>query len=167
MSAKQRGDRFLCGLANGAEIVWHLPCYASYTSARNIRSAVNLLQSKIFGIGSASSKGNEGCRLSRSPTHVIDWSKCLFCQKKSKDPINVRTFVASENIRKAVEAQGDESMRYVLRGISYDLIASEAKYHKNCYSLYVLKKDPKAEECNSLHEVSFLELVVKITTGIR
>ena len=75
--------------------------------------------------------------------------------KKSKDLTNVCTFQASENIRKAAEAQGDESMLHVLRNISYDLIASEAKYHKNCHSLYILKKDPKAEECNSLHEVSF------------
>ena len=83
----------------------------------------------------------------------------MFCKKrtykKSKDLTNVCTFQASENIRKAAEAQGDESMLHVLRNISYDLIASEAKYHKNCYSLYILKKDPKAEECNSLHEVSF------------
>lgn len=63
-SAKQRGDGVLCGLANGAEIVWHLPCYASYTSARNIRSAVNSLQSQISDIESDCSKENEGCRLS-------------------------------------------------------------------------------------------------------
>ena len=95
----------------------------------------------------------------------------MFCKKrtykKSKDLTNVCTFQASENIRKAAEAQGDESMLHVLRNISYDLIASEAKYHKNCYSLYILKKDPKAEECNSLHEVSFEELVAEITKGIR
>ena len=170
-SAKQRGDGVLCGLANGAEIVWHLPCYASYTSARNIRSAVNSLQSQIPDIESDCSKGNEGCRLSRSATDVIHWSKCLFCKKrtykKSKDLINVCTFEAFENIRKAAEAQGDESMLHVLRSISYDLTASEAKYRKNCYSLYILKKDPKAEECNSLHEVSFEELVAEITKGIR
>ena len=58
-------------------------------------------------------------------------------------------------------------MLHVLRSISYDLTASEAKYHRNCYSLYILKKDPKAEECNSLHEVSFQELVAEITRGIR
>ena len=95
----------------------------------------------------------------------------MFCKKrtykKSKDLTNVSTFQASENIRKAAEAQGDESMLHVLRSISYDLIASEAKYHKNCYSLYIFKKDPKAEECNSLHEVSFQELVAEITRGIR
>ena len=95
----------------------------------------------------------------------------MFCKKrtykKSKDLTNVCTFQASENIRRAAEAQGDESMLHVLRRISYDLTASEAKYRKNCYSLYILKKDPKAEKCNSLHEVSFQELVAEITKGIR
>ena len=95
----------------------------------------------------------------------------IFCQKrtylKSKDLINVCTFEPSENIRKAAEAQGDESMLHVLRNISHDFIASESKCHNSCYSLYILKKDPKAEECNSLREVSFQELVAEITRGIR
>ena len=168
---QQSNEETLCGLSNSARVVWHLPCYASYTSARNTRSAVNWLQIQISGIKSDCSKGNEGCRLSRSATDVIHWSKCLFCKKrtylKSKDLINVCTFKPSENIRKAAEAQGDESMLHLLRSISHDLIASEAKCHQNCYSLYILKKDPKAEECNSLREVSFQELVAEITRGIR
>ena len=86
---------------------------------------------------------------------------------KSKDRIKVCTFEPSKNIRKAAEAQGDESMLHVLRSISHDLIASQAKCHNNCYSLYILKKDLKAEECNSLGEVSFQELVAEITRGIR
>ena len=57
-------------------------------------------------------------------------------------------------------------MLHVPRSISHDLIASEAKCHNNCYSLYILKKDPKAEECNSLREVSFQELVAEITRVI-
>ena len=165
---QQSIEEILCGLTNGARVVWHLPCY---TSARNTRSAVISLQSQISDIESDCSKGNEGCRLSRSGTDVIHWSKCLFCKKrthlKSKDPINVCTFKPSENIRKAAEAQGDESMLHVLRSISHGLIASEAKCHNNCYSLYILKKDPKAEECNFLREVSFQELVAEIFRGIR
>ena len=58
-------------------------------------------------------------------------------------------------------------MLHVLRNISHDFIASESKCHNSCYSLYILKKDPKAEECNSLREVSFQELVAEITRGIR
>ena len=152
-------------------VLGHLPCYASYTSARNTRSAVNSLETKISNIESDCSKGNEGCRLSRSATDVIDWSKCLFSKErtylKSKDRIKVCTFEPSENIRKAAEAQGDASMLHVLRTISHDLITSEAKCHNNCYSLYIFKKDLKAEECNSLGEVSFQELVAEITRGIR
>ena len=47
---------------------------------------------------------------------------------------------------------------HILRGINGDLIATEAKFHKNCFWVYVLKKDPdyeasfqgKAYEMNSL-----------------
>ena len=170
-SLRQQREEILCGLANSASVVCHLPCYASYTSSRNTRSAVNSLQTQISDIGSDCSKGNEVCRLSRSATDVIDWSKCLFYKKrtylKSKDLIKVCILEPSENIRKAAEAQGDESMLHVLRSISHDLIASEAKCHNNCYYLYILKKDPKAEECNSLREVSFQELKAEITRGIR
>ena len=132
---QQSNDEIMCGLANSARVVWNLPCYASYTSprTRNTRSAVNSLQTQISDIESDCSKGNEGCRLSRSATDVIDWLKCLLCKKrtylKSKDLINVCTFKPSENIRKAAEAQGDESMLHLLRSISRDLLASEAKCH--------------------------------------
>ena len=168
---QQSNEEILCGLAKSAGVVWHLPCYASYTSARNTWSAVYSLQSQISDIESDCSKGKEGCRPSRSAIDVTDMSKCLFCIKrtylKSKDLVNVCTMKPSENIRKAAETQEDLSMLHVLRSISHDLIASEAKCHSNCYSLYILKKDPKAEECISLREVSFQELVAKITRGIR
>ena len=103
---QQSNEEILCGLTNSARVVWHLPCY---TIQRNTRSAVNSLQSQISDIESDCSKGDEGCRLSRSAKDVIHWSKRLFCKKrtylKSKDLINVCTFEPSENIRKAAEAQ--------------------------------------------------------------
>ena len=138
---QQSNEEIQCGLANSARAVWHLPCYASYTSSRNTLSAVNSLQTQISDIESDCSKGNECCRLYRSATDVTEWSKCLFCKKKTylkwKDLINVCTFKPSENIRKAAEAQGDECMLHLLRSNSHDLIAKEAKCHKNCYSLKV------------------------------
>ena len=60
---QQSNEEILCGLENSARVVWHLPCYASYTSARNTRSAIKSLQTQISDIESDCSKGNEGCRL--------------------------------------------------------------------------------------------------------
>ena len=130
----------MCGLTNSARIVWHLPCY---TGVRNTRSAVNSLQYQISDRVIVV-KEKRAVDFFWSATDVIDWSKCLFSKKrtylKSKDLINVCTFEPSENIRKAADAQGDESMLHVLRSIGHDLIAAEAKCHNNCYSLYILKK---------------------------
>lgn len=57
-------------------------------------------------------------------------------------------------------------MLYVFRSISYDFIVLEVKYCKNCYFLYILKKDFKVEECNFFYEVFFQEFVVEIIRGI-
>jgi len=45
--------------------------------------------------------------------------------------INVSTFEACQSIKKAAINNGDEDMMRLLIGIKDDLIAAEAKYHKN------------------------------------
>ena len=45
-----------------------------------------------------------------------------------------------DSIKKAAEHQGDEDMLHMLRSVNDDLVASDAKYNKNCFSLYVAKK---------------------------
>ena len=69
-------------------------------------------------------------------------------------------------LKKAAEGRRDEAMLHILRGVNGDLIAAEAKYHKNCFSLYVLK-DHKIKNKESDYEASFQEFATDITRGIR
>lgn len=65
-------------------------------------------------------------------------------------------------------------MLHVLRSINDDLIAAEAKYHKNCYSLYTAVSSKKAtkesNKCASKaeteHEKSFRQLIDELKPGI-
>ena len=53
-------------------------------------------------------------------------------------------------------------MLHILNGVNGDLIAAEAKYHKNCFATYVSKKTtlslPKGEALDSPHERSWKAL---------
>ena len=104
----------------------------------------------------------------------VDWSRCFICKnkthKKSKDLINLCTFEACESIRIAAERKGDSSMLHILNGVNGDLIAAEAKYHKNCFATYVSKKTtlslPKGEALDSPHERAFQDLAFDLAAGI-
>ena len=61
--------------------------------------------------------------------------------KKVKELINVCTFEASASIKKGAEIKGDEDMLHTLRSVNDDLIAAGARYHENCFALYVSKID--------------------------
>lgn len=90
--------------------------------------------------------------------------------KKSRDLINLCTFEACESIQIAAERKGDSSMLHILNGVNGDLIAAEAKYHKNCFATYVSKKTtlslPKGEALDSPHERAFQDLVFDLAAGI-
>ena len=61
-------------------------------------------------------------------------------------------------------------MLHILNGVNGDLIAAEAKYHKNCFATYVGKKSSlclaKGEAVDSPHEQAFQELVIDLAVGI-
>ena len=82
---------------------------------------------------------------------------------------NVSTFEASESIKNAADAKGDESMLHCLLSVNNDLIAAKAKYHKNCFSSYVSKSNLKHQGFGdnvSAHDAAFKDLVRSITPGI-
>ena len=62
----------------------------------------------------------------------------MFCKKathkKERAMQNVSMFEAVNNIRQCAEAKGDQDMLCVLLGVSHDLVAVEAKYHKTCFA---------------------------------
>ena len=87
-------------------------------------------------------------RSSRSRVVPVDWSLCLFCQKKKhkncRELLHVRSFDACQSIRHAAEIRNDEPMLLKIHGI--DVIAAEAKYHKACRSKYVSKSNLQYQE---------------------
>lgn len=151
---------------------WHSNCYASYTSEQNIRYTT-----RSDPLKQASHQDEHGAvpsRAFRSGMAPVDWSKCLICKnktyKKSRDLTNVCTFEACQSIQLAAERKGDSSMLHILNGVNGDLIAMEAKYHKNCFATYVSKKSTlglaKGEAVDSPHERAFRELVIDLNVGI-
>ena len=85
-SAKQRRDEVLCDIVNSASdtgVLWHSLCYASYTSAENIRHVIKSFKSKDANTEDDDDKGNEIGIFSRSIAEVLDWSKCMFCKNKT------------------------------------------------------------------------------------
>ena len=89
--------------------------------------------------------------------------------KKVTELINVSTFTACQTIKRAATIQGDEAMGHLLLEVNDDLIAAEAKYHKNCCSLYTAKKvrDDKGQSSNeSHHENTFKQLVEELRPGL-
>ena len=135
---------------------WHSNCYASYTSEQNIRYTT-----RSDPLKQASRQDEYGAvpsRVFRSGMTTVDWSKCFICKnktyKKSRD-LNVCTFEACRSIQLAAERKGDSSMLHILNGVNGDLIAMEAKYHKNSFATYVSKKSTlglaKGEAVDSPH----------------
>ena len=173
-AAKRRRDEVYSRLSGEVDdlakrdVYWHSSCYSSYTSEQNIRyatAAQHHTDEEVSG-----SKGKEvQSRTSRSSVNPTDWSKCLFCRNKTHKKVaamyNVCTFEASERIRKAAEVKGDERMLHCLLSVNNDLIAAEAKYHKDCLSSYVSKSNLKHQGFDdgvSVHEAAFKELAQSI-----
>lgn len=105
----------------------------------------------------------------------MDWTKCLFCKKlshkKVKYLINVSTFEVCNTIYSAADSIGDDDMLLILNGVSNDLVAAEAKYHKACLASYVSQKNVnvkafKEAKQEDVFAASFHELVVAIQPGI-
>lgn len=113
----------------------------------------------------------------KNPT---DWSKCFICKKRThkkvrkrthkkvRELIKLSTFEACDSIKKAAEHQGDEEMLHILGNVNDDLVAANAKYHKNCFCLYVTKKRKSlGTDKHSQYEAAFQELAEDLTPGIK
>ena len=83
---------------------------------------------------------------------------------------NVSTFEACKSILHAAEKFVDENMLRVLLSVNSDLIAAEAKYHKNCLASYISKSNLKhrvlSETNEDASDTVFKELAEEIKEGI-
>ena len=160
------------------QVLWHGKCYQSYTSKRNLLFVRFTSSTSTQGLHTmVDCEGDtdvSASRSSRSRVVPLDWSLCLFCQKKKhkscRELLNVRSFDACQSIRHAAEIRNDENMLLKIHGI--DLIAAEAKYHKVCRSKYVSKSNiqyQERKEDNSegdLYTKAFEKMVVDIQSDI-
>ena len=95
--------------------------------------------------------------------------------KKVTEMVCVSTFEACQSVKKAATIKGDEDMLHVLRGVNNDLIAAEAKYHKNCYALYLMnsKKMVLSSEADDVSrsetfgDKAFRQLIKELRPGIK
>ena len=157
------------------EVLWHASCCATYKSVQNIKYASSKA-TKVVEADSENMSTEPSPTVSRSSVAPHDWSKCMFCKKithkKEKALQNVSTFEAANNITQCAEAKGDEYMLRLLLGVSYDLVAAEAKYHKACFASYASKSNLKSkafkEEAGkeSAYDKAFLEMASDITEGL-
>ncbi|CAH3155351.1 unnamed protein product, partial [Pocillopora meandrina] len=97
-------------------------------------------------------------RTSRSTYESVDWSICIFCQKKKykgvKELISVASFDSCQAIVDAAIACDDQRLLLNIKGV--DLIAKEAKYHGKCRSKYVRRAEENFEcrdDCTTTQNV--------------
>lgn len=161
------------------DIVWHAQCFSSYTSQQNLRYASGTANTEQNEEEIAKSRQAVG-KVTRSTSSFdgIDWSKCFICKKKTykkvTELVNISTFEACQSTAKAASIKNDEHMLHILRSVNHDLIATEAKYHKNCYALYVAASSKKAiketrEDAGkdeTEHEKAFRQLLDELKPGL-
>ena len=112
-------------------VKWHKSCYASYTSVRNLCRTE-------CGITNEDMPGPLSFPQTRKSHTLTNWLLCVFCQqakcKWERETSQVLTTQVYDTLMKAAQHRKDEMM--LQRIFGEDLIALEAKYHRNCYKKY-------------------------------
>ena len=122
---------------------YHRKCYQNYTNCRN-------LSFRLLGEDGPSkevSDEDSGVR-TRTSTKAFDSSKCIFCDlvKKKGDAclVNVCSSDVQHTIFDIVSKINDYDLS--TKVLHQDLIAVEAKYHRNCLSVYKRRADRTKKE---------------------
>ena len=127
----------ICGFSD-ISVRYHRKCYQNYTNSRN-------LSFRVFGEDDSSphvSAEESGVR-TRTSTISFDSSKCIFCDciKKKGDAclVNVCSSEVQQTICDIVSKINDYALS--TKVLHQDLTAIEAKYHRNCLSVYKRRAD--------------------------
>ena len=148
-------------------VKYHRICYQNYTSKNNqsYRQNIDLNQSDSTDTHDY---------LTRSGAVPMDASKCLFCSclKKRSDHnlVQISTFHIQDTIRNAAKELEDQNL--LAKVLGNDLIAREAKYHKNCLAEILTKAErkatkPEAAETETLFDKGFKSLISEIEDDLR
>ena len=76
------------------------------------------------------------------------------------------TSQACDTIKQAADNKMDEDIQMLIRGVSNDLIAAQAKYHKSCYAEY-LHAGPKESNLETPYTIAFNQLISDLTLFIK
>lgn len=111
---------------NESRILYHRPCYASFTSKDKI---LRLQKGGDHCSGTKESTQSSSARR-RSDTGHMSWDRCIICQEDKKEMLhNVMTFNRNKKIIDL--AKFDYKLGTRIANVT-DLIATEAVYHSSC-----------------------------------
>ena len=123
-------------------LIWHKSCYSSYTSKERI-SRLKKSEQGLSDHEKSSHPSTSAAELLttpasrlRSSSSPMNWEACIFCQNVVANTklSSVTTMKTSQRILEA--AKFDQCRHVRMAGVS-DLIASEGKYHPNCYKKFL------------------------------
>lgn len=125
---------------NSCKLRWHRNCYSSFTSLKNIYTALKL---KVHVESTSTSDEYHKVNNLRCHKPTFNINLCVFCQrvKKGKSVSQVLTTNISSKLHKiaTVDTHLFEKIN------TLDLIAREVKYHSNCFATAWKKYNSKSE----------------------
>eukprot|EP00794_Sanderia_malayensis_P004272 gene4272-4840_t len=110
---------------------------------------------------------------------LTTYTKCVICQDNRDEVLrkgkvsSIDTLETALNLMRdqAAENKGGEEMLHTLISVNNDLIADDAKYHKNCFASYVSKsnlkhKGFKERDGETIYDSAFKEIAGEISEGL-
>ena len=152
------------------DVQWYSKFYETWTSKENLRwfqkkGSVSSPTPSNVSITSTQSDPNVAgnSRVSGSQSTSTDWTVCLFCKKKTHKKIKqmtmVRTLQACETIVQTATVKCDEDILRITGAVNNDLVAAEARYHKDCHATYISKTNLQYEgRQETSYDVAFQKL---------
>ena len=126
-----------------SSIRWHKVCYASFTSKKNMTSALKHMDDNVFK-GQCSADSSEPSTRSKVCTNIDFKSVCFFCEKitrkNDRKLVRVQWPNFLESLEEKCSEKEDHNLRMKIDGDFSKLPALEARYHKDCHALYMKNK---------------------------
>ena len=128
-----------------SSIRWHKVCYASFTSKKNMTSALKHMDDDVFK-GQSSEDSSEPSISTRSKvcTNIDFKSACFFCENITRENdrklVRVQWPTFWESLEKKCSEKEDHNLRMKIGGDFSKLPTLEARYHKDCHALYMKNK---------------------------
>lgn len=145
----QRGDEFTDYLKNEKSVTIHVQCRKQYTRKSTIAAAKRQHEEES---ASTSKKSPPRTRARVSESYFSFKNCCLFCgdklneeyekkqaQRSRRKICKVTTLSFKDSVMKAAQSRSDDTAKTIVAriGFEHDLVAAEAKYHNDCFVLFL------------------------------